>query len=494
MTKAGLLRTPLSIVAVALAVEAYAGVTGSTFIASVGTATTAAADPTLPGQFLIAGRSGTISRLDATTGQVDPTPYLTIPGVDTRSEGGLLGLALDPNYESNGYGYAYYTVTRGTSGLTSRIARFQRDPADPTRALADSITPLLSFDQPQNNHNAGWIGFSPNDGYLYIASGDGGGSNDNGTGHTPGIGNSQDITNNLLGKMLRIDVSGDDFPADAGRNYAIPADNPFVGVTGDDEIWSYGLRNPFRNSFDRQTGDLWIADVGQSFLEEVNFQPGDSPGGENYGWRLREGSVATPTGGVGGPKPPGAVDPVYEYFHTNNASADPLFTGNSITGGVAYRGYDPSLQGHYFFADAVASRYWKFDPADPFDTVENITGQLFGRNVPTSPVAFVEDLTGEIYVLSLGGGFYRMDMALPGDYDGDSDFDTDDYAVWSSLYGGSDDLAADGNRDGVVDAADYTVWRDALAAAGGGVPEPSSATALALAWLIAASASRRGAA
>ena len=168
-----------------------------------------------------------------------------------------------------------------------------------------SFTPVLSLDQPQTNHNGGWIGFSPNDDYLYIATGDGGGGNDTGTGHTPGTGNAQDTTSNLLGKMLRLDVNGDDFPADAARITAIPPTNPFkagVGVpgddVGDDEIWAYGLRNPFRDSFDRLTGDLWIGDVGQGQREEIDFQPASSTGAENYGWRLREGH--DPHSGVGG--------------------------------------------------------------------------------------------------------------------------------------------------------------------------------------------------
>src|SRR5690606_38231904 len=170
---------------------------------------------------------------------------------------------------------------------------------------------ILSFNQPQPNHNGGWIDFGPNDGYLYIATGDGGGGNDNGTGHTAGTGNAQDTTDNLLGKMLRIDGHGDDFPPDNPRNYAIPEDNPFVGVNGDDEIWSYGLRNPFRSSFDRANGDLWIGDVGQTRREEINYQPADSSGGENYGWRLREGIIPTP-GGVGGSRPEGNVEPIYD--------------------------------------------------------------------------------------------------------------------------------------------------------------------------------------
>src|SRR5690606_31829454 len=139
-------------------------------------------------------------------------------------------------------------------------------------------------------------------------------------------------TSSLLGKMLRIDVNGDDFTDDDARNYAIPDSNPFATSGGAPEEWAYGLRNPWRASFDRQTGDLWIGDVGQNNREELNFQPADSDGGENYGWRLREGTIATPTGGVGGDRPPGAIDPIYDY---------PRNPGNAITGGYVYRGPIP---------------------------------------------------------------------------------------------------------------------------------------------------------
>jgi hypothetical protein len=285
-------------------------------------------------------------------------------------------------------------------------------------ADAGSAAPVLSIAQPQPNHNGGWIAFGP-DGYLYVASGDGGGGDDNDTGHTAGTGNAQDITNNLLGKLLRLDVDGDDFPADATRNYAIPADNPFAGVVGDDEIWAYGLRNPWRASFDRATGDLYIGDVGQSNREEIDVQPAASAGGENYGWRLREGTIATPTGGVGGTPPPGAIDPIYDYLHGNGP-----FLGNSVTGGYVYRGPAASLQGHYFFADFIDSRLWslRWDGSDPstFDgtnyteladhTADPDFAPDQGSLVNIS--SFGEDAAGNLYLVSLGGDVFRI-TALP---------------------------------------------------------------------------------
>lgn len=425
-----------------------AGITGTTLVANAGQSIlTATADPTDPNRLLVGGRTGQIQVLDLASGQFDNTPFLTIPGVSTLgSEGGLLGLALHPNYANNGLGYAYITTTGGAFNAgVSRIISFQRDPSDPTRALSSSITQLLEFDQPQGNHNGGWIGFSPNDDLLYIASGDGGSANDLGTGHTPGIGNAQDLTNNLLGKILRIDVNGDDFPTDPDRNYAIPDSNPFVGVTGDDEIWSYGLRNPFRNSFDRQTGDLLIADVGQNVLEEINLQPGDSAGGENYGWRLREGAIATPSGGVGGAAPAGAIDPIYDYTHGGG-----LFQGNSVTGGVIYRGPDATLDGQYLFADFVSDNFWTFDPADPDGTVDNINAELFsGSEDADNPVGFVEDLAGNVFILTLGGDIVRIDTAGPGDFNGDGFVNAADYVV-----------LRDGALPGGFDSEDFDLFAD----------------------------------
>jgi glucose/arabinose dehydrogenase len=231
------------------------------------------------------------------TGTLNPSTFLTVSGLVTGGEAGLLGMAFDPDYAANGQFYLNYMTSGGQFGAAvTQIVRYTRSSAD--SASADSAVPILQFDQPQFNHNGGWMGFSPKDNLLYINSGDGGGGNDEGGGHTPGIGNAQD-TSNLLGKVLRIDVSGDDFPADPNRNYRIPADNPFADppggdpVPGADEIWSYGLRNPWRASFDRVTGDFYVGDVGQGAREEINFQPGTSVGGENYGWRAKEGEVET---------------------------------------------------------------------------------------------------------------------------------------------------------------------------------------------------------
>jgi hypothetical protein len=380
------------------------------------------------------------------------------------------------------------------------------DPATSNEADADSEREILQFVQPQSNHNAGWIGFNPavEEGqpqYLYISSGDGGGSNDADLGHTAGTGNAQDLSNNLLGKMLRIDVNGDDFTDDEDpmeiRNYAIPPTNPFVSGPGDptdvkdDEIFAYGLRNPFRDSFDRQTGDLWIGDVGQGQREEVDFLPASSDGGENYGWRLREGNIQTPT--VGGPPPADYVGPIYDYTRGSGS-----MQGETVIGGYRYRGPDPDLQGRYYFADANDDNAWQMIPPDPVapnTAVTNIDALLNNLTNINRIVSFGEDAVGNLYIVDMAEGsnfnptpntgeIYRIvtNNLIDGDYDADGDVDDADYDVWKADFGSTTNLDADGNGDNVVDAADYTVWRNNLgnsvhdpgSGSGASVPEPGA--------------------
>jgi glucose/arabinose dehydrogenase len=355
------------------------------------------------GRLFVGEQGGQIKILDLVSGQFVPTPFLTISNLATAfGEQGLLGMAFHPDYATNGQFFVNYTDSTGAT----RIERYQVSAnaglADPTPTL------VLSIPQPQANHNGGWLDFGP-DGFLYVATGDGGSGDDLGTGHTAGIGNAQDLTDNLLGKILRLDV---DHPS-GGLNYGVPASNPFVGVPGDDEIWAYGLRNPWRPSFDRLTGDLWIADVGQNAKEELNFQPAGSLGGENYGWRLREGTIPTPTpigAPVGGEKPPGAIDPIHEYDHTV------ALPSRSITGGFVYRGPIAELQGKYFFADfSNAHNIWSlsFDGSDPseFDGTNFIDLQEWTQMLPADVgtirfvASFAEDADGNLYLIDLGGGF-----------------------------------------------------------------------------------------
>ena len=445
-------------------------------------------------RLFIAQRGGQIRILDLNTGVLQATPFLSTT-VDTSGEGGLLGLAFHPNYSNEGmpgFGKFYVDVTTG-SPFTIRVREFQVSATNPNVANPGTLREILSVPHTSaTNHNGGWIGFGPKDNYLYIGTGDGGGSNDSGTGHTAGTGNAQDTTNNHLGKMLRIDVNSDDFPTDSSRNYAIPPTNPFragVGVpgddVGDDEIWAYGLRNPFRASFDRLTGDLWIGDVGQGVREEIDFQPANSAGGENYGWRLREGLVETPV--VGGPKPSGNVDPVYDYNRDNDQ-----FGGVGVSGGYVYRGPDPALRGKYFFLDSRNSvstaddNYWMFDPANPFGTVQNIDS-LLTPNVGSTqwPVSFGEDAAGNLYIAYLvSGEVYRIATAgLTGDANRDGVVNFVDFQFLERGFGKTNAAWADGdfNSDGVVDHFDFNLLRAYFgqsvdgagsASAAGTVPEP----------------------
>lgn len=460
----------------------------------------AVAAPNDPSRLFIGQRNGVIRVLNLATKTLEPTPFLSIPSVDQAGEGGLLGMAFHPNYPEDPRVFVNVTIDNGGLVFKNEVSPFSTHIRSYTVSANPNVanttpTPVLSFIQPQDNHNGGWLGFSPNNGYLYIPTGDGGGGNDrdhdgDNDGHTPGIGNAQDIIGNLLGKILRIDVNGDDFPADNNRNYAIPDDNPYkdgeTPVAGDDEIWALGMRNPFRASFDRLTGDLWMGDVGQGSREEVSLQRADATGGDNFGWKLREGLIATP--GVGGNKPARNVDPVYDYARTGE------FGGNTVIGGYVYRGPDPDLQGTYFFSD-TSGKYWTFDTADvpeipgaPEPEATNIQPFLTPDVGSYSfPVSYGEDAVGNLYIVFLGSGnVYRIrtDNLIDGDYNADGEVDEADYAVWSANFGATAGagLAADGNGDNIVDAADFTIWRDnlgnsvrALGAGGGSaVPEPTA--------------------
>jgi hypothetical protein len=336
-------------------------------------------------------QNGDIEILNVATGSINSTPFLTINGLSNGNEQGLLGMAFHPDYVNNGLFYVNYTNGAGDT-VIQEYSRANNDQAN-----AASARTLLTIDQPFSNHNGGWMGFGQDD-LLYIATGDGGSGGDPQN-------NAQDITNNLLGKMLRIDPLGNN---SSNGQYGNPGSNPFVGVTGDDEIWAFGLRNPWRPSFDRLTGDLYIADVGQGAREEVNVQAASSSGGENYGWRIREGTS--------GNSLPGAIDPIYDYSH---GSGD--LQGFSVTGGYVYRGPIDALQGHYFFADFITQRIWslKWDGSDPstFDGT-NYTDFIDWTDVISTDAgtinglsSFAEDESGNLFLIDLGGEIFRIDTA-----------------------------------------------------------------------------------
>ena len=357
--------------------------------ATLATPTYLTAPPGDTARLFVTELGGDIEILDRSAGTAEGT-FLTVAG--TAGEG-LQGLAFHPDYDTNGFLYVYFF-----GGGVSNLVRYTRDAGDPDLADPLSAFPILTIgDSSDGTHNGGWIGFGP-DGFLYVTVGDGGPQHDT-------VNRAQSIVGELRGNILRIDVDGDDFPGDPGRNYAIPTGNPFALVAGEDEIWAYGLRNPFRASFDRATGDFYIADVGQNTHEEIDFEAVGSLGGANYGWRLREGTIATPTGGVGGPQPPGGVDPLYEYDHGPGDDE-----GFSITGGYVYRGPIAQLQGRYFFADFVSERIWSIQHdgttvTEFIDWTELIapTGSTIDQIV-----SFGEDAAGDLYVIDLGGEVFRL--------------------------------------------------------------------------------------
>ena len=339
------------------------------------------------GRLFIVERGGRIRIWD---GRVQRT-FLDIGSrVNTNDSGGdergLLGLAFPPDYSTKGHFYVNYISSATSPRGATVISRFSVNRANPNDALETSEEVLLIISQPEPNHNGGQIHFGP-DGYLYIGMGDGGGAGDvHGS-----IGNGQ-ATNTFLGKMLRIDVEG---TPDPGSNYAIPSDNPFLlDPEVPDEIWSFGLRNPWRWSFDRKTGDMYIADVGQYEWEEVNFIPASSTGGENFQWRRIEGFN---TFNIGTQITKGtSTDPVFEYDHN---------AGSSITGGYVYRGQEhPRMEGIYFFGDYNSGRVWGLqqDPSGNW-----IDRQLLETSLRIS--SFGEDEAGNLYVASLfTGAIHRL--------------------------------------------------------------------------------------
>jgi glucose/arabinose dehydrogenase len=313
--------------------------------------------------------------------RVLPEPFLDIRSlVLSGGERGLLSVAFHPRYPQNGLFYVNYTNVQGHTV----IARYSVSPQDPNRANPSSGVTILTINQPFANHNGGQLQFGP-DGYLYIGMGDGGSGGD--------PGNRAQNPLDLLGKMLRIDV-------DSAFPYAIPDSNPYAHIdNARGEIWATGLRNPWRFSFDRATGDLWIADVGQGTWEEIDFQPATSIGGENYGWRRMEGTHCfNPTSGC---NPGSLVLPVLEYDHS---------VGCSVTGGYVYRGTrNPRLIGQYIYGDYCSGRIWA--------GTRHANGTVTSRvlfDAPFTISTFGEDAAGEMYVGGYSNGtLYRIVDSRP---------------------------------------------------------------------------------
>ncbi|MCB0756901.1 MAG: PQQ-dependent sugar dehydrogenase [Flavobacteriales bacterium] len=326
-------------------------------------------------RLFVVQRQGTI-KIIADSMQVLPTPFLDITSQvnSTQGEQGLLGLAFDPGYADNGYFYVNYI--NGSGNGTSRISRFSVS-VDPNVADPASEVILYTVQQPYGNHNGGCLQFGP-DGYLYFGFGDGGSGNDP-------DGNGQNLST-ALGSMIRIDVS------QHNSTYAIPPDNPFVGTQDTlPEIWATGLRNPWRYSFDRPTGDLWIGHVGQNAWEEVDFWPAGDNSGPNFGWRCREGLVPTPgVSQTGCAASAPFVDPVAVFDHGTQDWC-------SVIGGYVYRGSRyPHLQGKYIFTDYCSGDFISFGENYALDTLLMTTN--FGN------AAIGEDLAGELYVVDHDNG------------------------------------------------------------------------------------------
>lgn len=381
--------------------------------------------------FIVEQRSGQIRILDLNTGQLNGDAFLDLPdnGLSTGSEQGLLGLAFHPDYAANGLFYVNLTNAAGDT----EVREYRR--ADANHADAGSARQLLFLDQPFANHNGGWMAFGP-DRMLYISSGDGGSEGD--------PNNNAQNRDSLFGKILRIDVSGDAFPGDPSRNYAIPAGNPFAGAApGADEVWLYGLRNPWRASFDAATGDLWIGDVGARAREEVDFVPAGQSG-LNFGWRFLEGFQP-----FSGSPPAGLTAPVLDYDRTT-----PLYSGFSVTGGYVHHG-PGGMQGLYLFGDFGSDNFWSV-------RVEGGQVQDFlNRNAQLAPsggdfdqlASFAVDGRGRLYAIGLDGEIHRL---TPGASAGDAgDFlrgeDGNDQ-IWGG--GGRDDLQGNTGNDTVSGGAD----------------------------------------
>jgi glucose/arabinose dehydrogenase len=335
-----------------------------------------AADGT--GRLFIVEKAGRVRLLQ--DGKLSSLPFLEIA---TRvgsqgAEQGLLGLTFHPEYAQNGFFFVNYTNLQGNT-VISRFAVGH----DPAQADPSSEVVIVTVGQPAPNHNGGQLAFGP-DGFLYAGLGDGGREGDP-------FGNGQN-THTLLGKMLRLDV-------DHGQPYAVPTTNPFAGNSAyRPEIWALGLRNPWRFSFDRLTGDLYIADVGQDEYEEIDFQPAGSPGGQNYGWSIMEGMHCYPASKACDRT--GLTLPVAEYDHSQ---------GCSVVGGYVYRGQQfPLMNGIYLFGDYCSGRIWGLarDGQGQWRMAE--VGQA-----NMQPSSFGEDEAGELYLVDLAGGRLYKLLALP---------------------------------------------------------------------------------
>jgi glucose/arabinose dehydrogenase len=336
----------------------------------------AVSPPNDPRLFVLEQHAGNVRIVQG--GATLPEPFLHISGIATGNEQGMLGIAFPNDYATSGKFYVHYSAGNGDT----EVHQFTVSASDPNVADPASDTPILHVDQPESNHNGGAMHFG-DDGFLYLGLGDGGGAGD---GHGT-IGNGQAL-DTMLGKILRIDPNS----PGGGKAYGIPAGNMTGGALP--EIWSYGLRNPWRWSFDACTGDMWIGDVGQGMWEEIDFEAKGTASGTNWGWREMEGEECYQSGcDTSGKKLPVAV-----YDHGQ---------GCSVTGGYVYRGSAiPALRGTYLYADYCSGNFWSYtEAAGATDITDDITSEGDANNISS----FGQDSTGEMYVTSLNGTLYKIE-------------------------------------------------------------------------------------
>lgn len=339
-------------------------------------------------------QKGGLIRILNSNGTINTTPFLNLSSIiSSNGERGLLGLAFHPNYSTNGFFFVNYTNTSGNTV----IARYSVSSGNPDIANSTG-TILMTITQPFSNHNGGTIKFGP-DGYLYIGMGDGGSSGDPGN-------RAQNINDNL-GKMLRIDVNSNVAPY-----YTSPATNPYVGIAGNDEIWAIGLRNPWKFSFNRLNGDLWIADVGQNAFEEINKTQSPLPNtGLNFGWRCYEGNATYNTSGCVAAT--SITFPVHQYALYSDGTC-------SVTGGYVYTGATyPNFQNKYFFTDYCNDKIKMLNSAGVITTSTSFSGNNF--------TTFGEDINGELYIAGITSGtvYKIIDTSL-----NNSDFELNGFSIY----------------------------------------------------------------
>ncbi len=402
-------------------------------------------------------RSGEIRVLDAESGVVQPDPLLDLDDVRTDTESGLLGLAFDPDHADNKRIYTFHSRSDGAIALTRyEVAQ------SPTGYAATDATTLLTIPHDPVYHYGGWIGFSPLDHELYVTTG------------APLGPQARDLSG-LYGKILRLDVNKDDFPDDPARNYGIPADNPYVQGGGLPEVWAYGFRNPWRASFDRTTGDLYLGDVGENRREEIDFLPAGLAGAD-FGWNQFEGTLDW----AGGNPSANYAPPIYEYDHDEQH-------GYAVAGGIVYRGdqIGGDVSGSYFFGDFITGRIWSLRPngSEPVPAVDRTEELAPSDGKSIDHVAgWGEDALGRLYIVDWDGDIFRID-AVPAKADADQNgvVDLDDFGLLQANFGRQGARWDQGDFDGdqVVGLADFGILKtnfglDSSSAPVVPVPEPAS--------------------